>query len=128
MSGDRLRLLLVDDDPPVRRSIARLLAERFVVDQVASGGEALSLIAEALYDAVVCDVVMPAMNGLELYERIRVAQPQLAGRFVFVTGGVPSPELATRIEQTRCPVLQKPFSPGSLVSELERLIGAHGLG
>jgi two-component system response regulator MprA len=69
-----MKVLVVDDDDAVRASLERALeVERYEVDVAADGREALDRMADARYDAVVLDVAMPVMDGLEACRRIRAA-------------------------------------------------------
>ena len=66
------RLLVVDDEPALRESLARaLMAEGYTVDTAADGVEALSSIAAAEPDAVVLDVLMPGLDGLAVCRTLR---------------------------------------------------------
>jgi DNA-binding NtrC family response regulator len=66
------RLLIVDDDPAILESLSRAFAlEGYTARTAPSGERALALLAEEGADAVLCDVVMPGMDGLELLEQIR---------------------------------------------------------
>ncbi len=74
MPGAAPRILVVDDEPAVRQALARALAlERYDVALAADAAEALVLLAARGYDAIVLDVLMPNMSGLELCKRIRDA-------------------------------------------------------
>ena len=67
-----MHVLVVDDEPAVRESLRRALGfERYDVDLAGDGAEALDLILERRYDAVVLDVAMPVMDGIETCERLR---------------------------------------------------------
>ncbi|HMJ35572.1 MAG TPA: response regulator transcription factor [Baekduia sp.] len=69
-----MRVLVVDDEMAVRTSLHRALnLERYDVDLAEDGREALELIAAARYDAVVLDVSMPTLDGLEACRRLRAA-------------------------------------------------------
>jgi two-component system, OmpR family, response regulator MprA len=78
-SYDRLRLvgmgealLLVDDDAPIRRMLARTLAaEGYEVEAVADGGAALAAVERSVPDAIVLDVTMPGVDGLAVTRRLR---------------------------------------------------------
>jgi CheY-like chemotaxis protein len=76
-SAARLRVLLVDDDELARRACGRLLSTLSDVTKVESGAAALDAIAGEPFDAVVTDYRMPAMNGVELLERIRERAPAM---------------------------------------------------
>jgi two-component system response regulator MprA len=65
-------LLLVDDDAPIRRMLARTLtAEGYAVEAAADGGAALAAVERSLPDAIVLDVSMPGMDGLAVTRRLR---------------------------------------------------------
>ncbi len=65
-------LLLVDDDPPIRRMLERTLAaEGYDVEAAADGGAALAAIERSMPDAIVLDVTMPGLDGLAVTRRLR---------------------------------------------------------
>ena len=65
-------LLVVDDDAPIRRMLARTLgAEGYAVEAVADGGAALAAVERSLPDAIVLDVSMPGIDGLAVTRRLR---------------------------------------------------------
>ena len=65
-------LLVVDDDAPIRRMLARTLgAEGYAVEAVADGGAALASVERSLPDAIVLDVAMPGVDGLAVTRRLR---------------------------------------------------------
>jgi CheY-like chemotaxis protein len=102
------RVLIVDDDPAVGRSLARVLARYAKVDVVASGEEALAAIEHAqVFDLVMCDVMMPGMTGPQLFEQVRAVDPRKATPFVFMTGGASSEE-QSRLTATGVKWLLKP--------------------
>jgi two-component system response regulator AtoC len=69
-----MKLLVVDDEPGLRQSLRLILAdEGHEVDEAGDGASALSLAARQGYDAILCDVRMPAMDGLEFLRRYRAA-------------------------------------------------------
>src|SRR5690606_27132470 len=82
-----LRVLVVDDDVFVARSIRRLLRPQHEVTLAMSGRQALNLLRDANYDVVFCDVMMPEMTGMELHAVVSKQHPQMSDRFVFITGG-----------------------------------------
>src|ERR671927_1140043 len=65
-------LLVVDDDAPIRRMLARTLAaEGYEVEAVADGGAALAAVERSVPDAIVLDVTMPGLDGLAVTRRLR---------------------------------------------------------
>jgi two-component system response regulator MprA len=68
------RVLIVDDEPAVRAALDRALRlDRYEVELAADGREALDRLAESRLDAVVLDVAMPGIDGLEVCKRLREA-------------------------------------------------------
>jgi signal transduction histidine kinase len=84
----RARVLAVDDEPHVLRSIQRALGAHEVV--IADGGrEALSrLETDSAFDLILCDLMMGDMTGMDLHAELGRRSAELAGRIVFMTGGV----------------------------------------
>lgn len=82
-------VLIVDDDAKYRRALTAFLDASFDIDVVGdtgSGGEAVELAERLQPAAVVIDVAMPVVNGVEVAERLRSVLPELA--IVLVTGNV----------------------------------------
>ncbi len=74
----RYRVLVVDDDPAILRALRRgLRVEGFDVDVTTSGREALELVHRAAPDAVVLDVSMPGLSGIEVCERLRSGRSEV---------------------------------------------------
>ncbi|HKY40538.1 MAG TPA: response regulator [Polyangiaceae bacterium] len=122
----RLRVLLVDDQVLVLRATAGMLRELDVVP-AASAAEALVRLAEGHFDVVVSDVSMPGMNGAELYVRVRERYPQLAERFLLLSGDSYGASLlcsavARREGLPRLPrILDKPVPRDVLIREIYEL-------
>jgi PAS domain S-box-containing protein len=114
-----LRVLVVDDDVFVARSIRRLLRPQHDVTLAMSGRQALTLIRDSSYDVVFCDVMMPEMTGMELHAAVSEHNRGLSDRFVFITGGPFTPEARELFDSVTNPCIQKPFTPGDLANVLE---------
>jgi PAS domain S-box-containing protein len=121
----RGRILIIDDEISVSRTLRALLQNEHDVVLTSSGAQALSAIAEAPnggFDVIMCDLMMPGMSGMELYERIRQEYPGLETRIVFMTGGVSIDRarefLATIVNLT----FEKPFDFERLRRTLRRLV------
>jgi two-component system, NtrC family, response regulator HydG len=83
------RLLIVDDDPEMRDALGCLFsAEGHVCELVADAKSALELVRHQTFDAVVSDVLMEGMSGLELLDRIKETHPALPVVVVTAAGGV----------------------------------------
>jgi signal transduction histidine kinase/CheY-like chemotaxis protein len=115
------RVLVVDDDLLVGRALARALSEENEVEVVTDGREALTRLASGeRYDVVLCDLMMPAMAGMDLYAEIVRREPQIASRFVFMTGGTFTPQARAFVESVVNPCLQKPMDLAELRSIVVR--------
>lgn len=102
------RVLIVDDHLEMAQSLARLLGGDAHATTAASGADALARIADSGgFDLVFCDVMMPGMTGIELFERVRAIDPTTAAAFVFTTGGV-TPEYQAMLDATGARCLLKP--------------------
>lgn len=111
MNRTTQRLLVVEDDGGARWALARLLRlEGYLVDEAANGVEALALYERVRPDAVLSDVEMPEMGGVELCRRLR-AMP----------GGPPIVLMGSRhpSEPTLAPFVSKPVALDELLAALE---------
>jgi PAS domain S-box-containing protein len=108
--GARLRVLVIDDEPHLCRALADLLTTEHDVDSAETGEAALAMIAAADYQVILCDLMMPRMNGRDIYEQLRTKRPGHERRIVFVTGGAFVPALASFLESVDNLKLGKPFS------------------
>jgi CheY-like chemotaxis protein len=115
-----MRVLIVDDEPLVARSVARMLKD-CVSTLAASGPEALSLCSQNEFDMILCDMMMPGMNGSEFFEALRDVRPELAGRVVFMTGGAFTDQTTAFLANHTNPWLQKPVSRDWLLDAAEQL-------
>ena len=120
----RLRILVVDDDQ-VNRQAMELLLEREGHDVVAveNGIEAIERLGErdTLFDAVVTDLQMPRLGGRALYEQLVDERPQLAHRFVFVTGDQARDETRHFLESCGQPSVTKPYELGELINAIGKV-------
>ena len=108
---ERLRLLIVDDDPLVARALARLLGEAHDTVVRSSARVALEELRQgARYDLIFCDVMMPELDGVEFYEALARELPEQVAHLVFVTGGIVSQDIADFFDRVAPPRLGKPFS------------------
>ncbi|OQX68942.1 MAG: hypothetical protein B6A08_07365 [Sorangiineae bacterium NIC37A_2] len=113
----KARILVVDDEPLILRSVARLLREQHDIETAGDGREALrKIVAEGPYDLILCDLMMPAMTGMDLYEEVRRRSPETADTFVFLTGGAFTDRARAFLASVTNPKLDKPIEPNLLRS------------
>ncbi len=121
-----IRLLIIDDEPAICASIKRMLQDKAAVITATSAREALQLIEKQglenpPIDAILCDVFMPGLSGLEFHRRLVELSPRLSGRLAFMTGGIRSPKTQQSLDHLDAPLLQKPFTPEALLNTLNDL-------
>lgn len=117
------RLLVIDDDPLVLRSLARNLRGRYAVVTAEGGKRGLEILAvDRAFDAVVCDLMMPELDGPGVYAELRAISPELPGRVVFCSGGVFSERVREFLSQIRNPIIDKPASLGQLEEAIAQLL------
>lgn len=115
-------VLIVDDEPTVRRFAARVLTEAgYGVHEATDGEEALDLIYGRATppDVVLSDVMMPRINGIELLRALSASHPGLP---VILMSGYATPQLTDLGTAPPCGVLAKPFPRERLVEEVRRCI------
>jgi len=121
----RRRVLVVDDEAPVVRSLRRMLVVDHDVVVAASGREAIEILAEDdAFDAVLCDVMMPDLTGADVHREIARRSPDLARRFVFVTGGAFGERTRAYVDGTKQPTVNKPFDRANLLRAISAVARA----
>jgi two-component system NtrC family sensor kinase len=104
------RILVVDDEGEVSTILAELLSvDRHEVDTAQNGTDALEKIRRQRYDLVVSDLLMPEMDGPGLYRAVEASDPELARRFVFITGDTLGATVRDFLDAAGRPTLTKPF-------------------
>jgi PAS domain S-box-containing protein len=117
----RVRVLIVDDEPLLGKSLRRTLSEHdvtFTEDPV----RALELCSQTDYDAIVCDLMMPMISGEGVYEHLREHAPELAARMIFMTGGAFTAGAQRFLREVPNLVLTKPFTPDDLRKAVRRVL------
>jgi PAS domain S-box-containing protein len=115
----RGRVLIVDDDERVARSLALLLHREHDVEVSTDPRAAAErVLAGERFDVILCDLMMPKMTGMELYAVVAERVPEQAERFVFVTGGAFTPAADAFVHRMSNTLLQKPYDMESLNAAL----------
>lgn len=108
--GARVKLLLIDDERNLGLVLGRALEPVVELQFVTDARDGLKLIEDGeAFDAVVCDLMMPTLSGMEFYEHLRRIDAPLAERTGFITGGTftpPAREFASRMVGR---IIEKPF-------------------
>jgi CheY-like chemotaxis protein len=115
----RARLLVVDDEPLVAEMLRRTLSEEHDVTVTTDAKTALDyVLAGEEFDLVFCDLLMPRMSGMDLYDEFRQRRPGLEERMVFMTGGAFTERAAQFLAVVPNQKMSKPFD----LTELERVL------
>ncbi len=119
---DRPKMLIVDDEGPIRMALKRYFERNgWVVEEADDGDLGLTKLlhsAPECYSAVISDLKMPRLSGIELHDRLKSARPDLFARLVVMTGDAASPIAADLLTRTDRPIVQKPFE----LEELSRAV------
>jgi PAS domain S-box-containing protein len=126
VSSQGAQILVIDDEPGVGRALARMMGSQHRVTVVSSAQEALERLGSgAPFDAIFCDLMMPDLSGMDLYERVQEQRPGLAGRFIFMTGGAFTPRAREFLERIPNGWLEKPFEVQQIGRLLRRVLQEH---
>ncbi|MBX9689051.1 MAG: response regulator, partial [Candidatus Obscuribacterales bacterium] len=118
------RVLLVDDDPRIRK-IAQISLEGvggWKVHLVASGFEAIETAVKEKPDVILLDVMMPEMDGPTTLSKIREIKEIANIPVIFFTAKVQKQELDSYLALGAAGIISKPFDPMKLPSEIEEIV------
>ena len=123
--AEATRILVVDDEPAVQHALARALAlERYEVAQAADGGEALERLGAEEYEAVILDVSMPHIDGLEVCRRLRLAGDRTPVLMLTARGEID--DRVAGLDAGADDYLVKPFALRELMARLRALLRRTG--
>jgi CheY-like chemotaxis protein/two-component sensor histidine kinase len=115
----RGRLLIVDDDERVARSLALVFRDDHDVEvSVEPRAVAERILAGERFDVILCDLMMPGMTGMEFHGVVAERAPDQAERFVFVTGGAFTPAARAFVERVKNTFVEKPYDLRTLNAAL----------
>jgi PAS domain S-box-containing protein len=118
-SLQRFRVLVIDDEPLLGNALAQMLRDEHDVEVVTSGEDALvRLEGDRDYDAILCDLMMGAVSGMEVYARLKDGRPGLAKRLIFMTGGAFSAGAQRFLNEAKNPCLDKPFTKDEVIGAM----------
>jgi len=122
-AGRRGRILVVDDEELVVRSVKRILSKEHDVVATVSATEALALCAGGeQFDLILCDLMMPEMTGMDLHRELSLVAPEQADRMIFVTGGAFTEKAWRFLSETPKEHLEKPFASANLRAIVQRYL------
>jgi CheY-like chemotaxis protein len=117
----RPSILVIDDEPSIRRSVGRLLESAgYRVRTAGTSGEALELVRTEHFDAAICDLDIAGTSGAALCEQIWHRAPDLAGHLVIASGDLTGEGVEELVARAGGPPVAKPFTAADLL----RAVGA----
>jgi DNA-binding response OmpR family regulator len=123
MPSDAPRVLLVDDDQVILRLLeVNFRLEGFQVSSASRGEQAVEQAERSVPDAVVCDVIMPGIDGFEVCRRVRESTGSAQLPFIFLTGRSVEDDRERVMALDHVDLLSKPFDPSELVATVRRHI------
>jgi two-component system, cell cycle sensor histidine kinase and response regulator CckA len=112
----RARVLVIDDEEILLKAYRRMLASQHDVVVARGGTSALELLrGDANFDVVLCDLMMPDVDGKSVYEALSLLSPGLAARVIFCSGGAYSSRLSDFVAALPNVTLDKPFTADALL-------------
>jgi len=121
----RARVLVVDDDPGVGSALRIMLEDEHEVTSVTEAQEALRLLLrDDDFDIVFCDLMMPELSGMDVFDALRLNRPGQEQKLVFMTGGAFTPEATQFVSKVKNLRIEKPFD----LKELRHLVRRAVLG
>ena len=119
-AGERLRILVVDDEPHILHYMrVTLEAWGHTVEVASDGSDAVERALAQPFDVIVCDLRMPRLGGREMYEGLAAEHPEVADRVIFATGDTVRGDTLHFLESLGRPFLHKPFT----LAELRTVLG-----
>ena len=121
MTVSERTVLVVDDDPSLRRVLERaLVKDGYQVLSAGSAETAYTLLESHEPGALLLDIQLPTKSGLALYLAIVHRWPHLDGHIAIMTGDADADDVRRWLEQNRCTVLRKPFDLREISAWLEQ--------
>jgi two-component system cell cycle sensor histidine kinase/response regulator CckA len=120
----RARILVVDDEIELLNMYRRMLAPHHEVVVAESGKRGIEILtADDHFDVILCDIMMPEIDGIGLYEFVRKQRAHLCPRVLFCSGGTFIERARSFLAEQTPPCLQKPLSKRALLEAVQRLVG-----
>ncbi|ATB31762.1 hybrid sensor histidine kinase/response regulator [Melittangium boletus DSM 14713] len=125
--GPRGRVLVIDDEPLLCSAVERILSPHHDVEFTTLAAEVLPrLEAGERFDLILCDLMMPRMNGMDFHAALHRLRPELTGRVIFLTGGAFTPQAKSFLERVPNRRVEKPFNARALLEVTREVLATAG--
>ncbi len=125
--GPRCRVLVIDDEPLLCSAVERILGPHHDVEFTTLAAEVLPrLEAGERFDLILCDLMMPRMNGMDFHAALHRLRPELTGRVIFLTGGAFTPQARSFLERIPNRRVEKPFNARALLEVTREVLASVG--
>ncbi len=121
----RDKVLVVDDESGIRQVLKECLRSRYDVSTAEDGRAAQDLLRDNEYAAIVLDIHLPHVSGMEIYQWLEAEKPEQAKRTLFITCVSSYPTYEKFAEDNRHRCFAKPFMIDELMTAVEQLIRKH---
>lgn len=119
---DKKRILIIDDDAFVRKTLKRALGA-FDLTLAEDGEQAIEILAAAApFDVILCDLMMPGVTGIDVYEHLRQSASGQERVMVFLTGGVVDASARAFLDSLDNRVIEKPFDYHRLRGAIDEML------
>lgn len=119
----RGRILVIDDEAGIGDLVNVILLKEYEVVSVSGANEGMQLLKGESFDLILCDLMMPEITGIDLYERLRVERPELGKKLIFMTGGIFTLQGQEFLKSSPIRTIEKPFQINSLRQLIRETIG-----
>ena len=120
-----MQVLIIEDDNAVRKAYTKALeGTGYRVTAVANGVDAFRILKKQQFDALVCDVALPGLEGTTFFQHLSERYPGQANRVLFVTGYAKDANTKKLLEHTGRPYLSKPVDVDKFVIAVTQVADA----
>jgi CheY-like chemotaxis protein len=124
----RRRILVVDDDEMIAEAIQCVL-DAYETEIACDGGSALERLRNGPdFDLILCDLMMPLMTGMELYDALESELPELVSRIVFMSGSAYTADAREFVKRHQSRFIEKPFDCQTLRSCVDAFFAKEAMG
>ncbi|MCC7344394.1 MAG: response regulator [Deltaproteobacteria bacterium] len=128
VSGSKRKVLVVDDDPQIRKILERMLiGPSYDVRTAVDGLTALNQVREDPPDLVILDIMMPGMSGIEVCRQIRESNPEHPIQVLMLSAKDSQADRRRALEYGANDYVTKPFHIASLVRKIQYMFEKQGI-